>query len=422
VPRDSDYTTVVTLDGGGLRGLISAMVLVGFENAIKSYIVDNKERLLARFPSIKRADDFEVNLADYVDCFSGVSSGGWSALFLASKGKDSPIVESFTEHVMIAKYGKLAPGSAKALLVLYLEHGDVIFPHGTSLPGNGLPKDDDPLGRGVLRPIYQTKGIERVLEKFFGNITMADLKATCVIPLFDLLSRTITLFVHNHFREPPRSEVAELRYRVSANIPGKEGVNSRVNVRENVNFYAWDIARASWATPIYLPAKELTPIGALATEYIAVDGTMGGNSPILETIAYVANARELSSFEHLAVLSIGNGVPYEDYEDNANGGFAQWRSSGEMLHLYTNFIGDMLNSQLDFLFYSNPRVKPEQFLRIQKFEHLKSIDGFLLSVQDKSVYLREFQSIGEQLAASYQDSLRTFVENFVFGKGESSPV
>eukprot|EP00210_Caulerpa_lentillifera_P008929 g8520.t1 len=422
VPRGSSYLSVVTLDGGGLRGIVSAMVLIGFENSIKSYILHNRPEAISSFPDIKHIDDFEVNIADYVDCFSGVSSGGWAALYLASKGIDSPIAETFNEHVMIAHYGTLSPGSAKALMVLYLEFGDTIFPHKMSLPGNGLPKDDDPLGRGVMKPIYYTKGIDKALYRFFGDMTMANLSTTCVIPSFDLLSRTMTLFIHNHFFGRSTAEVAELQYRVRAQATDEKTYKSHVNLREDVNFYVRDIARASGATPVFLPAKDLIPIGGKSIEYIAVDGTMGGNSPILETLAYVANACSLSSLENVAVLSIGNGMAYEDYEDNANGGFAQWTSSGEMLSLYTSFIGDMVNSQLDLLFYSNPQAKPEQFLRIQRFEPSRSVDGYLLSLQDKSVYLKELQSIGEGLATNYKESLDTFVQNFVFTEETSSSV
>lgn len=419
-PRGDKYTTIVSIDGGGLRGIISSMVLIGFENAIKSYILEKKPQVLPQSPKIKRGEDFEINLADYIDCFSGVSSGGWAALYLASKGEKAPIVDTFSDHGTIAKYGRLAPGSAMVLLVFYLEYGNSIFPQRIALPGEGIPQDDDPLGRGVLKPIYPAKGVERALYKFFGNTTMADLKTTCVIPTFDLLSRTMTLFGHNHFSNPPRAQVADLRYRLTAKTSAKDEFSSHINVRTDVNFYAKDIARASWATPIFLPAKELVPVGETTTEYIAVDGTIGGNSPTLEALVYIANERSMAAFDTIAVLSLGNGVAYDEYEDNANGGLAQWSNSGEMLHLYKNFIGDMINSQLDYWFHANPKVKPEQFLRIQKFEPLKTVDGFLLASQDKSVFLRELQSIGEGLAESYKDSLETFVKDFVFAEEEPS--
>eukprot|EP00210_Caulerpa_lentillifera_P006813 g6512.t1 len=411
---------VVSLDGGGLRGIVSTMVLIGFENAIKSFIIKNKPGAFPESSKIKRVEEFEVNLADYVDCFAGVSSGGWAALYLASKGEKSPILETFNEHLTIAKYGRMAPGSAKVLLMLYLEYGNTMFPQRMALPGDGIPQDDDPMARGVLRPIYSAKGVEKALRKFFGNTTMADLKTSCVIPAFDLLSRTMTLFIHNHFSSPPRAEVADLRYRLAAKSSTKDASSSHINIRTDVNFYARDIARASGATPIFLPAKELVPVGESATEYISVDGTIGGNSPTLEALVHIANERSMSSFEKLAVLSIGNGVAYEEYEDNANGGTAQWSSSGEMLHLYKNLIGDMINSQIDYWLHSYPKTKPEQFLRIQKFEPLNTVDGFLLASQDKSAYLRELQSIGEGLAESYKDSLDTFVKDFVFAEEESS--
>lgn len=190
-----------------------------------------------------------------------------------------------------------------------------------------MPQEDDPVGRGVLKSIYSSQGIEKTLRNFFGDTTMAQLKTSCVIPTFDMLSRTITLFAHNHFVSPPRAEVVELRYRLSGNSSTLEQHLSHTNERTDVNFYAKDVAITSGATPVLLPAKEISQVGESTIDYVAVDGTMGGSNPALQALVYIANKRGFSSFLSMAILSSGNGLAYDNYEDNANGGLAQWSTS-----------------------------------------------------------------------------------------------
>lgn len=79
-PKGS-FKTLLSLDGGALRNIISAFVLVEVEQAIKRHLLFHPE-LLPEDAVISSVEDFDVDLADYFDIRTGTSAGGWLALYL----------------------------------------------------------------------------------------------------------------------------------------------------------------------------------------------------------------------------------------------------------------------------------------------------------------------------------------------------
>lgn len=122
---------ILSLDGGGLRGLISARLLqrLNDEPAIAGWL-------------------------DSVDLFAGTSTGGILALGLADGRPPEEIVS------------------------LYKDRGKKIFK-------DDLWDDFRDLGRTVGAE-YSHKGLEKELKNIFENKTLADLPKRVAIPTFDL--------------------------------------------------------------------------------------------------------------------------------------------------------------------------------------------------------------------------------------------
>lgn len=116
---------ILSLDGGGVRGALSARILQKMEES---------------FPYIRK-----------VDLLTGTSTGGIIALCLASGMHVSSIVE------------------------LYLEHTSEIF-------------KGRPLRFGGWRAKYDNKALKSILIKYLGDITMMELNRKVLIPTFDLSS------------------------------------------------------------------------------------------------------------------------------------------------------------------------------------------------------------------------------------------
>jgi uncharacterized protein len=145
------YTRILSIDGGGIRGIIPGQVLVRLE-----------EKLDSKKPGTRIADVFDV--------FTGTSTGGilTCAYLLPEKtGSDKP------------KF------SAKEVLDLYLRHGEKIF----SLP---LKRKFRALF-GYADEKYSADSLEKTLHHYFGEVWLSDLLKPCVITSYDIERR------HGHF-------------------------------------------------------------------------------------------------------------------------------------------------------------------------------------------------------------------------------
>lgn len=130
---------VISIDGGGIRGVIPGQILVALEE---------------RLPKSRR-------ISDYIDFVAGTSTGGiLTALLLHPK-----------------RY------TAKQCVELYIENGSKIF----------APQ----LFGGLFRPKYSVKGIEDCLDKYIGQVKMSQLLKPCIITSYDI-SRRQTKFFAQH--------------------------------------------------------------------------------------------------------------------------------------------------------------------------------------------------------------------------------
>jgi len=131
---------VLAIDGGGIRGIIPAQILVRVEEILKE---------------ISR-DEF-AKISDYFDLIAGTSTGGiLTALILAP----------YPDY------------SAKDMVKLYEEHGEAIFTR------SAITRTID---RGALfNPLYQHDAIEQILDDYLGELKISELKRPCLIPTYNI--------------------------------------------------------------------------------------------------------------------------------------------------------------------------------------------------------------------------------------------
>lgn len=137
---------VLSIDGGGIRGIIPACIL------------GNVEKILRKI-----SGNDEAQISDYFDLVAGTSTGGiLTALILAPD-----------------------PGySAEDMVKLYMEHGAEIFTR------SRLTKSID--RGGLFHPLYQHEAIEKILEDYLGDLKISDLKRPCLIPTYNIETGTAT--------------------------------------------------------------------------------------------------------------------------------------------------------------------------------------------------------------------------------------
>lgn len=143
--------TILSLDGGGIRGIISCIIL--------KYIEEELQRL----------DNPNAKLGDYFDLVAGSSTGGL-----------------ITSIILYPTETRKAKYSIQKGLELYSEKGGNIF------QVSFWEKLINPFG--LLSEKISEESLEKNLNEFFGNLELKDLTKPCLITSYDIENRRAKLF------------------------------------------------------------------------------------------------------------------------------------------------------------------------------------------------------------------------------------
>ncbi|KAF8765562.1 hypothetical protein HU200_008429 [Digitaria exilis] len=147
-PSKANYITVLSIDGGGVRGIIPATILVQLE------------------AELRKLDGPEARIADYFDVIAGTSTGGLITAMLATP-PDKDKKRKQLDALAIKKFYK---ENAKNIFPTdlwhkFLNHGGALFVSGPKYDGNYLHNEIDAVS---------------------GDVMVADTVTNIVVPAFDL--------------------------------------------------------------------------------------------------------------------------------------------------------------------------------------------------------------------------------------------
>ncbi|XP_055806332.1 patatin-like protein 1 [Solanum dulcamara] len=137
--------TILSIDGGGIRGIIPGTFLAFLES------------------KLQELDGPNARIADYFDVVAGTSTGGLIATMLTAPNKDNrPLY------------------AAKNITNFYMDHGPKIFPE--SSRSSFLKKITNLFGG----PKYDGKYLRTLVKSILGNLTVKQTLTQLVIPSFDI--------------------------------------------------------------------------------------------------------------------------------------------------------------------------------------------------------------------------------------------
>ncbi len=154
------FTRILSIDGGGMRGLIPAKILIYVEQKIQ-----------------EKTGNPDARLAEYFDLIAGTSAGGiLTCLYLC------PDPNSNTRPLL----------SAQEVLQFYYEKSDQIFAQSFwhSLLNFG----------GLLREKYSHYSFERLLNTFFGDLRLSQLLKPTLITAYEIEKRKTYFFTQHDAR------------------------------------------------------------------------------------------------------------------------------------------------------------------------------------------------------------------------------
>ncbi|XP_062010925.1 patatin-like protein 2 [Rosa rugosa] len=140
--------TVLSIDGGGIKGIIPGTLLAFLETKLQDL------------------DGPSARLADYFDIIAGTSTGGLVTTMLTAPNKDNrPMYE------------------AKDINNFYFEQTPKIFPQNSQK--NFLTSIQSAVG-AVMGPKYDGKYLRTMTNKLLGDLTLKQTLTNVIIPAFDI--------------------------------------------------------------------------------------------------------------------------------------------------------------------------------------------------------------------------------------------
>ncbi|KAK0575702.1 hypothetical protein LWI29_005440 [Acer saccharum] len=146
-PTFGNLITVLSIDGGGIRGIIPATILAFLES------------------ELQKLDGEEARLADYFDVISGTSTGGLvTAMLTTPNDQNRPLF------------------AAKDIKDFYLQNCPQIFPQDNTTTYFPFSK----MFKSLAGPKYDGKYLHSLVKEKLGSVRLHQTLTNVVIPTFDI--------------------------------------------------------------------------------------------------------------------------------------------------------------------------------------------------------------------------------------------
>ncbi|KAK2992289.1 hypothetical protein RJ640_020282 [Escallonia rubra] len=152
---DRELITVLSIDGGGIRGIIPGVILAFLES------------------QLQMLDGPDARIADYFNVIAGTSTGGLvTAMLAAPDERKRPVF------------------AAKDIVPFYLDNCPKIFKRSR----NPLTRCTKSAWSMVHRPGYDGEHLHNIIRKYLGKTTLGQTLTNVVIPTFDIKRNHPTIF------------------------------------------------------------------------------------------------------------------------------------------------------------------------------------------------------------------------------------
>ncbi len=298
---------ILSLDGGGIRGLLSAHILAALEQKLNEKWTSKHGQPPER----------PLRLAQFFDLIAGTSTGGILACAILC-----PDPQDLTSP----RY------SAREAISLYRDYGRQIF--SKTLSGR--------TGVAAFRwARYDSSPLENILTEKFGDARLSQLLRPCLITSYDIEKRRAIFFTSHDAKEKGAMYDYPLR----------------------------DVARSTSAAPTYFPPHHVASLGGLETS--GIDGGLFANNPtmcaVVEALKIFGSKGNdgrprLLEMDELFILSIGTGVIKRPYffRKAQNWGLLPWVAP--IIDIMMTGVAETVDYQLRKLYSALQR--PEQYVRI----------------------------------------------------------
>jgi len=323
---------ILSIDGGGVRGIIPAIILQELENALKEKEGENEPT---------------HHLCEYFDMIAGTSSGGLITAMITTPKVDKPKIPIF---------------NAREVVAFFDENAAKIFPE--KIPVQGDLRLVSDAVESVFGSVYSAHELEVLLKEKFDEALLSLALTSVIIPAFDTEKQVPVFF---------------------SNLKGVDSAKPLYDVQVK------DACRATTAAPIFFPAANIKvdvsgdpDQPARTEEFNVIDGGIAVNDPTLVAVTQEmaekgrAIAKEQSreiDFRNVLVLSLGTGQHPMRFVAKQDSSSLEWlltpsglplvssffSASGDMVEYYTSMIFDAHQSGHHYLRIQTERLSTSEF-------------------------------------------------------------
>lgn len=339
--------TILSIDGGGVRGIIPATILRCLE------------------ANLKALDGPSAVLADYFDVIAGTSTGGLVTAMLTVPGDVDKTRPKF---------------SADDICDVYLTDAVTIFPPVVTGWWKLVPEWIPDFLAVLNKPKYDGTGLEKVIESKVGTVRLSETLTNVLIPSFDVTKQQPVFFSTLDAKREPLLDPPIAK-----------------------------VARGTSAAPTFLPAVQFST--GSETYNLVDGGVFCNNPThvaIMHAIKEVKKGtyseimQSWDGYQNLLVLSLGTGenpVSY-DARNVATWGILDWfvdpvHGSSPMIEIFSNGSADMTDYNLSSIFHEQG-CGPMNYLRIQTSD----LRGLLAMDDSSELNLSFLQNIAFDLLHS----------------------
>ncbi|XP_057963568.1 patatin-like protein 2 [Malania oleifera] len=374
-PSANKLVCILSIDGGGVRGIIPAIILAFLEEELQ-YLEKNNGPAANNMPRESMVEEYfelkvggpniegksgrstksiedasrrqKARIADYFDVVAGTSTGSIVASMLTIPDDSSPPRPRFT---------------ALEIIDCYLKDSQRIFSEDSKIAERGVKSRKTELsfswkgfkelckravsyaGDKLSKPIYDPKQLKEVVHERAKDISLDQTVKPLIIPSYSLNKLVPHIFS------------TEL-----------------VIMKRQKNMPLADVVLSSTAAPIYFPAHSIKIDNE--TYEFSDGGVAAANNPALIAIGEVVKrGGQVATFSNCLLLSLGTGQPPKEAQARIvkpayDGGFLNWLMPGAgrgatppIIDILFDSMGFMVDIYLARIFRGL-----NNYLRIQEYE------------------------------------------------------
>ncbi|CAL5187909.1 unnamed protein product [Lathyrus oleraceus] len=341
-----NFITVLSIDGGGVRGIIPGVILAYLES------------------QLQEIDGADARLADYFDVIAGTSTGGLITAMLTTPNPDSNNRPLF---------------AARQIVPFYLKNLPLIFPQ-----KSGIFAPLVNMAKVLMGPKYNGEYLHKTIRGMTGNTLLSQTVTNIVIPSFDVEKFQPTIFSSYQIDAEPALDV-----KLSDICIGTS-------------------AAPTFLPAHYFEKKDEQ--GRVIQEYNLIDGSVCANNPTMVAIREVTKdmirqpqGRSVNDagvgLDRFLVISIGTGSNKSEKKYNAKM-VAKWGALTWLFNSGATPVIDCFNeASIDMVDYHNSVLftalqSQDNYLRIQD----DTLEGELASVDLSTTdNLNNLVKVGENL-------------------------